>query len=295
MREDFFENDQYIVVMDWVDGTDLATLVRDKGTPGLPASSVLAYLAEAAEALTFLHNHDPPIIHGDVKPANLILTRGGHVKLVDFGLSSRLGMDGRRGGTSGFRAPELEAGAPPSRASDLYALTATAFALLAGAPPTRAAPSVEGLDGPQSERLEATITAGLAADPDLRPSTPGELVERLRSGWSSTLPTGVMTFCMSDIEDSTRLWERGPEVMAEALVRHDELIASVVEAHGGRFLKSMGEGDSTTSVFESAAQAVQAAIEATRGLADQTAPKGAPIRARFGLHTGEAQKHGDIY
>ncbi len=108
VRDDFFERDQYVVVMDWVDGTDLARLLRDKGTPGLALSSVLAYLAEAAEALTFLHTHDPPIIHGDVKPANLILTRGGRVKLVDFGLSSALGVGRARRGTRGYRAPELE-------------------------------------------------------------------------------------------------------------------------------------------------------------------------------------------
>jgi serine/threonine protein kinase len=102
VREDFFEDDQYVIVMDWVDGTDLAKLLRAKGKPGLEVASVLAYLAEAAEALTFLHTHDPPIIHGDVKPANLILTRGGRVKLVDFGLSSSPGGEGHGRGTLGF-------------------------------------------------------------------------------------------------------------------------------------------------------------------------------------------------
>ena len=295
VREDFFEGDQYVIVMDWVDGTDLAKLLRDKGTPGLALSSVLAYLAEAAEALTFLHTHDPPIIHGDVKPANLILTRGARVKLVDFGLSSTLGMEGQRRGTLGYRAPELEAGGRPSRASDVYALAATAYAMLTGAPPAGEAPSWQGLDPTQAARLEAAIEAGLAADPGRRPATPGELVERLRSGWASTLPTGVMTFLMSDVEGSTRLWESCPEAMAGLLVRHDELIAGVVEARGGRFVKSMGEGDSTTSVFESATQAVRAAIDAARALADATWPDGAPIRARFGLHTGEAQRRGADY
>lgn len=295
VREDFFEGDEYVIVMDWVDGTDLARLLRDKGNPGLPLSSVLAFLAEAAEALTFLHTQDPPIIHGDVKPANLILTRGGRVKLVDFGLSSTLGMQGQRRGTAGYRAPELESGAPPSRASDVYALAATAFALLAGAPPARGLPPGDGIAAPPGARLEGAIRTGLAADPTSRPATPGELVERLRSGWASTLPTGVMTFCMSDIEGSTRLWESRPEAMAEALVRHDELVAGIVERHGGRFLKSMGEGDSTTSVFESAAEAVRAAIEVTRALADQTAPDGEPIRVRLGVHTGEAQMRSGVY
>lgn len=295
VREDFFEGDQYVMIMDWVDGTDLGRLLRETGTPGLAHSSVLAYLAEAAEALTFLHNHDPPIIHGDVKPSNLILTRGGRVKLVDFGLSSTLGMEGRRGGTVGFRAPEVEAGTPASRASDVYALAATAFALLTGAPPSERRPTWDELEPSRAAGLRAAIQAGLAPDPESRPATPGELVERLRSGWASTLPTGVMTFCMSDIEGSTRLWESQPTDMAEALVRHDELIAGVVEAHGGRFIKSMGEGDSTTSVFESASRAVKAAIDATRALADQTSLDGGPIRVRFGVHTGAAERRREVY
>ena len=88
VREDFFDGDRYVVAMDWVEGTDLARLLRERGRPGLAPSSVLAYLAQAAEALTHLHSQDPPVIHGDLKPANLILTKGGRVKLVDFGLSS---------------------------------------------------------------------------------------------------------------------------------------------------------------------------------------------------------------
>ena len=295
VREDFFEGDEHVVVMDWVEGTDLARLLRDKGTPGLALSSVLAYLGDAAEALSFLHARDPPIIHGDIKPANLILTRGGRVSVVDLGLSSTCGSARWRGGAVGFRAPELKAGAPPSRAGDVYALAASACALLTGAPPAGGPVRLEGLGAAGAAGLEAALRAGLATDPARRPASPGELVERMRSDWASTLPSGVMTFCLSDIEGSTRLWESQPAAMAESLVRHDELIAGVVEAHGGRFLKSMGEGDSTVSVFESAARAVRAAIAATLTLAEEPWLDGAPIRARFGLNTGEAQRRGGVY
>src|SRR5215204_899524 len=48
VREDFFDGDDYIVAMDWVDGIDLATLLAENGRPGLAPSSVLAYLAQAA-------------------------------------------------------------------------------------------------------------------------------------------------------------------------------------------------------------------------------------------------------
>ena len=107
VREDFFDADDYVIAMDWVDGTDLARLLRTRGQPGLAPSSVLAYLADAADALTYLHTQDTPVIHGDVKPGNLILSRGGRVKLVDFGMSSVPDAQWRRAGTPGYRAPEL--------------------------------------------------------------------------------------------------------------------------------------------------------------------------------------------
>src|SRR3954449_6452368 len=295
VREDFFEGDSYVVAMDWVDGVDLATLLADRGRPGLAPSSVLAYLAQAAEALTHLHSQDPPVIHGDVKPANLILTKGGRVKLVDFGLSSAPDAPRRRAGTPGYRAPELAADGGPSRASDIYSLAATAFALLSGSPPSGVLPSWEGIDPAQAKQLEAALRVGLATDPARRPGTPGELVESLRTGWGAALPTGVMTFCLSDIEGSTALWDNDPAAMAEALVRHDEIIAARVESHGGRFLKSMGEGDSTVSVFESAPRALDAAVDATHALQEEDWPGGIRLAVRFGLHTGEAERRGADY
>jgi WD40 repeat protein/class 3 adenylate cyclase len=256
---------------------------------------VLAYLAEAAEALTHLHSQDPPVIHGDVKPANLILTKGGRVKLVDFGMSSAPEAPRRRAGTPGFRAPELAADGVPSRASDVYSLAATAFTLLSGSPPSGLLPSWRGIDPAQADQLEAALRLGLATDPARRPATPGELVESLRTGWGAALPTGVMTFCLSDIEGSTELWENDPAAMAEALVRHDEIIAGHVEAHGGRFLKSMGEGDSTVSVFESAPQALDAAVAVADALQAEQWPNGLRLVVRFGLHTGEAERRGADY
>ena len=295
VREDFFDGDRYVVAMDWVDGTDLATLLRDRGRPGLAPSSVLAYLAQGAEALTHLHSQDAPVIHGDVKPANFILTKGGRVKLVDFGMSSAPDAPRRRIGTPGFRAPELAADGVPSRASDVYSLAATAFALLSGSAPSGVLPSWEGIDPAQAKQLEAALRLGLATDPARRPATPGELVESIRTGWGAALPTGVMTFCLSDIEGSTELWENDPAAMAEALVRHDEIIAEQVESRGGRFLKSMGEGDSTVSVFESAPAALDAAVAATHALQAEQWPGGLRLAVRFGLHTGEAERRGADY
>jgi WD40 repeat protein/tRNA A-37 threonylcarbamoyl transferase component Bud32 len=290
VREDFFDRDDYVVAMDWVEGTDLATLLAENGRPGLASSSVLAYLAQAAEALTHLHSQSPPVIHGDVKPGNLILTTGGRIKLVDFGLSSAPNVPRVRAGTPGYRAPELATGGVPSRASDVYGLAATAFALLTGSVPAGVLPAWDGFDAKQAEQLEGAIRLGMATDPARRPKSSGELVERLRAGWSAALPTGVVTFCCSEIEGSTALWESHPEAMAEALVRHDELIADAVEARGGNLIKSMGQGDSTVSVFDSAPPAIEAALAANQALTTGEWPPGVRIAARWAIHTGEAER-----
>jgi class 3 adenylate cyclase len=82
----------------------------------------------------------------------------------------------------------------------------------------------------------------------------------LASEPSSELPQGVVTFLLTDIEGSTELWELHRAVMGAALARHEALIEAAVTAHGGRLIKSQGEGDSTLSVFPRASNAVNAAL-----------------------------------
>src|SRR5260370_42192498 len=73
------------------------------------------------------------------------------------------------------------------------------------------------------------------------------------------LSTGTVTFLFTDIEGSTRLWERQPEAMPAALARHDALAAAVIAQHAGTLVKSRGEGDSLFAVFPGANEAVVAA------------------------------------
>src|SRR3712207_9135728 len=55
------------------------------------------------------------------------------------------------------------------------------------------------------------------------------------------LPTGTITFLFTDIEGSTRLWERHPEAMSRALARHDEILREAIEGCGGRGFKTVGD------------------------------------------------------
>ncbi len=295
VRDDFFDDDQYVIAMDWVEGTDLDRLLHARGRPGLGPSVVLRWLADAAAALTHLHGQHPPVVHGDVKPANLVLTQHGQVVLVDFGLSSSRTSKRRRMGTNGFAAPELVATGEPSRASDVYSLAATAFALLTGDAPTGVRPSWEGIDPEQAVQLETAIRSGLSTDPAKRPESAGELVERLRVGWQESLPTGVLTFCLTDIVGSTPKWESRPGDMARSLAVHDDLVADAAERYGGRFLEAQGEGDSTVTMYTSPLAAVRAAVDVVNDLADATWPGDLPLEIRVGIHTGETDRRRGDY
>ena len=108
------------------------------------------------------------------------------------------------------------------------------------------------------------------------------------------LPTGVVSFVLTDVVGSTALWERAPEAMAAALARHDELVSEAIGAAGGTLLKPRGEGDSTFSVFTRASDAVRAAHRLQAAIRAEPWPADAVIRARVGVHTGEAvERDGD--
>ena len=199
VREDFFVDDRYVIAMDWIEGMDLEALLDAEGRPGLDPALAIGYLEQAAEALEHLHTHDPPVVHGDVKPANLILTSSGRIVLVDFGLSSPPTDDLRRAGTAGYVAPEVAAGARPTAASDVYSFAATALALLTGEPPSGGAPSWGAIERERIPALERIVRANLATDPARRDASAAAFVARLRRWWGAALPGGTVTLVLADV------------------------------------------------------------------------------------------------
>src|SRR5919205_2516297 len=110
------------------------------------------------------------------------------------------------------------------------------------------------------------------------------------------LPTGTVTFLLTDIEGSTRLWEQHPAAMRQALVRHDALVETVVIEHGGVVVRPRGEGDSRFAVFARATDAVAAAAALQQALHAEPWPTPTPLCVRMALHTGEADlRAGDYY
>lgn len=181
------------LVMDFVPGPDLQTIVDEASAEGrhLPEAQVLGWASQLCDALEYLHRQDPPVLHRDVKPANIRLTASGLVKLVDFGLVKLMTVDETRTitvvhgrGTASYTPLEQyggETGHTDTR-SDIYALGATLYHLLTGQPPLSAKDRFlkpESLLPPEelnpriSERTVRAITWAMAMHPDQRPASIG--------------------------------------------------------------------------------------------------------------------------
>ncbi len=104
---------------------------------------------------------------------------------------------------------------------------------------------------------------------------------------ASDLPTGTVTFLLTDIEGSTKLWEAGAEETAVSIARHYELLHAAVALHGGVRPVEQGEGDSVVGAFSRASDAVAAALDVQRAFTLEPWPAGGDLRVRVALHTGE--------
>jgi serine/threonine protein kinase len=179
----------HFLVMEYVEGTDLARLVRERGP--LPVTEACDCVRQAALGLQHAHEHG--LVHRDLKPSNLIRQRSGLVKVLDLGLA--LFREGRPAagaagdgllGTLDYMAPEQrrDPQAVDGRA-DVYALGCTLHYLLTGRPPSCGS----GPDVPDA--LAAALRRMLAEDPDRRYATPAAAAEALRpfAGRAAPRPT----------------------------------------------------------------------------------------------------------
>ena len=106
-------------------------------------------------------------------------------------------------------------------------------------------------------------------------------------------PTGTVTFLFTDIEGSTRIWERSPQVMQAALARHDEILRSAIEERGGYVFKTVG--DAFCCAFPTAPDALEAALVAQRLLLKERWAESAPLRVRMALHIGASEERDGDY
>ena len=163
VRSDLVEGDRYYMISAHVEGRDLDEVVMAQ-EGALALSDVLTVIDQIAETLEHLHRHHPVVVHGDLKPANVIVTPDGRAVLIDFGAAMRIGDERERLGTPGFSAPEVLAGEPVSASADLYSLAALAVFLLTGITPKLGSAWPAALADGKLAHLERVIRRGLTWD-----------------------------------------------------------------------------------------------------------------------------------
>jgi class 3 adenylate cyclase len=190
------EGGQLFIVSQYMAGGDLEAHLHESEGRRLAVPEALRIADQVAQALE--HAHGRSVIHRDVKPGNVWLAADGAACLGDFGLAlalgqSRLTQDGMMVGTAAYMAPEQALGRAPDVRSDLYALGATLYEMVAGRPPfvgddpvavisqhINTPPVAPSWHNPQVSRpLEALILDLLAKDPGARPPSAGAVRERL--------------------------------------------------------------------------------------------------------------------
>ncbi len=204
VSDHFTEEGTQYLVMEHISGEDLSKRL-ETAEKLFPISWVLFWADQLLDALNYLHSHEPPIVHRDIKPQNLKLTDENHIVLLDFGLSknsvgeTRVTTAGSIVGYTPHYAPmEQIRGTGTDARSDLYSLAATLYQILTNnVPPdalTRADSLINGLPDPVepisdlnpevSRAVSDVILKGMAISQGQRYKTAREMQKALRDAYA---------------------------------------------------------------------------------------------------------------
>jgi serine/threonine protein kinase len=173
VSDHFSENGGHFLVMEFIEGSDLAELMKQRKVP-FPLTDVLRWADELLDALEYLHTQEPPVVHRDIKPPNIKLTPRGRIVLLDFGLAKGAPSQTAAGTASSvhgyslnFAPLEQMEGSGTGPCSDLYSLAATLYFLLTGVRPTdavaRAVAAIKGKTDPlrPAHLIQAQVPAAV--------------------------------------------------------------------------------------------------------------------------------------
>src|SRR5262245_40248388 len=194
------------IVMELVEGEDLASIIRRSGA--LPPRQAARIAADAAHALEAAH--DRGIVHRDVKPGNIMISRDGRVKVTDFGIAravaeAQMTLPGQTLGSVHYFSPEQARGESADAASDIFSLGIVLFEMLTGQRPwegdTAASVAMARLAGPipdpaarragVSPELAAITRKAMAREPDDRWGSAEEMAEALEAFLAGTAIPGL--------------------------------------------------------------------------------------------------------
>lgn len=241
IRDAFGKDSSYYLVMEFIEGCDLQKLLnehlKEHGAP-LPAEDVQAQAIEILEILEYLHTLDPPILHRDIKPGNIIRDSSGKLKLVDFGLARKATTSRAftSVGTMGYLPIEQASGSPDQR-SDLYALGATMHCLATGQEPTpfRIQPALE-VKADLNPALAAIIDKAVSNEPDDRYASAVEMRKALQNMGNEptpqpeVIPAGGVPIRMEEAAPTAQI--KGAETNLE--VAKPTAVAGMVPTRVGR-------------------------------------------------------------
>ena len=206
----FEQSGRFYLVMDYVDGQTLEDVniqhIRRTGRP-LSEPRVLDWILPICDALRALHRQPAPIIHRDVKPANIKLTGQGVPILIDLGLAKLYNVgiatiSAALAFTPGYAPPEqYQAMGTTDQRTDIYGLGATLYYLLTGYQPTEsparlgphALPAPRALNPAISGLTEAVILTAMALDPARRQQSTDDLYTELRAARAALGPVNINT------------------------------------------------------------------------------------------------------
>lgn len=204
VSDHFNENGMQYLVMEHISGDDLSKRLEQNNKP-FPLSWVLYWADQLLEALHYLHSHEPPIIHRDIKPQNLKLTGDNQIILLDFGLAkdsvgeTRLSTTGNViAYTPNYASMEQIRGTGTTARSDVYALSATMYQLLSNTVPadalTRADSVLNSLPDPVTPlndinpevipAISTIITKGMSLSAEQRFASAKEMQLALREAYA---------------------------------------------------------------------------------------------------------------
>ncbi len=196
---DFFSIDESdFLVMDYVPGDDMRALISkaESANKFLPENEVLKWAVQIADALSYLHGQNPPILHRDIKPSNIKLTPTGLVKMVDFGLVKLLApgevtITILQGQGSAIYTPLEQYGGDSFHTdarADIYAFGATLYHLLTNTTPINVRdrfldpknlPNPRAINPVVSPRVAEAILWAMELHPDNRPQNVNAFIKAL--------------------------------------------------------------------------------------------------------------------
>ncbi len=177
----FVENEHHYELIEFIDGLDLRRFVKERGPQ--PEDFVLSWAEQICELLVYLHSQDPPIIHRDLTPDNLVLRVDAQLVLIDFGAANAFvgTATGTMVGKQSYMPPEQLRGKSVPQ-SDIYSLGGTLYFLLTGKDPTPLEPSqVSGGDIKVSAQMNQLLARCTAFEVSDRYSTAVGLLHSIRT------------------------------------------------------------------------------------------------------------------